>query len=340
MPGRVRRRVCPVPVAPAPTEGGSCATQFADPKLERALGRWDALNARVRLHGLAQRTGQSLELHLDDVVRIAPRKQLDVQRNRGVVRNRFEYVARERAGEVAPNEVKFLARGLTAVHEVGTPRQIDGGLGQRLIHRNQGLAVPGDASFIAQRLLERLPKHDRGVFDRVVDINIDVTSGAHLQINERVLAERRQHVVIEGNRGRNIGFTRPIEIKLDRDGRLGCGPLNLGGSLPCHASNTSTRARLNALISSGVPIDTRSHPAGPVSRIKTPRSNKPCHTSCRAGNFPKYTKFASEAAISSPRSCSQATVASRSARNCATEASSSLLWRSAVRATAWVTADR
>src|SRR5690625_7935408 len=80
------------------------------------------------------------------------------------------------------------------------------------------------------------------------DWSSDVCSSDLLQINERVLAERRQHVVIEGNRGRNIGFTRPIEIKLDRDGRLGCGPLNLGGSLLCHASNTSTRARLNALI--------------------------------------------------------------------------------------------
>jgi hypothetical protein len=33
---------------------------------------------------------------------------------------------------------------------------------------------------------------------------------------------------------------------------------------------------LNAAISAALPIETRSHPSGPVSRINTPRSNRPC----------------------------------------------------------------
>ena len=33
-----------------------------------------------------------------------------------------------------------------------------------------------------------------------------------------------------------------------------------------------------------VPIDTRSQPSGPVSRISTPRSSRPCQTACRSAN--------------------------------------------------------
>ena len=62
---------------------------------------------------------------------------------------------------------------------------------------------------------------------------------------------------------------------------------------------------MNAVISSGVPIDTRSQPSGPVSRISTPRSSRPCQTACRSANRPNSTKFASLSATSSPCSRSQ-----------------------------------
>ena len=47
---------------------------------------------------------------------------------------------------------------------------------------------------------------------------------------------------------------------------------------------TSVSASLNAAISSAVPIDTRSQPSGPVSRISTPWSTRPCQTACRSAN--------------------------------------------------------
>ena len=45
---------------------------------------------------------------------------------------------------------------------------------------------------------------------------------------------------------------------------------------------TSVSACLNVAISSAVPIETRSQPSGPTSRISTPRSSSPCQTACRS----------------------------------------------------------
>src|SRR5665648_1301946 len=117
---------------------------------------------------------------------------------------------------------------------------------------------------------------------------------------------------------------------------------SVGESTPlaCAQDVASTSASWKARISPGVPIDTRSHPSGPPSRINTPRSSNPCHTACRSANAPKSTKFASDSAAVHPCSRSQVTVRSRSARSPPTWAISSSVWARAARATAWVTADR
>ena len=103
---------------------------------------------------------------------------------------------------------------------------------------------------------------------------------------------------------------------------------------------SAVSASLNAAISSAVPIETRSQPSGPISRISTPRSSRPCQTACRSAYRPNSTKLASLSATSSPWPASQAAVASRSTRRSSTRASSSSACRSAASAAAWVTALR
>ena len=114
-------------------------------------------------------------------------------------------------------------------------------------------------------------------------------------------------------------------------------PVVLGRSQSCHLHSGRP---VNAVMSCGVPTDTRSHPSGPTSRIRTPRSSRPCQIACRSSNRPNSTKFASESATVSPRSRSQTTRASRSSRSDPTCAISAGACRSAARATACVTADR
>src|SRR5690625_3567953 len=96
----------------------------------------------------------------------------------------IEYVARQGPREVPANQVELLTGRLATVHEIGAPGQIDGGLCERFVHRNQSRTVARNARLIAEGLLERLPENDRGVFDRVVHIDVNVTAGAHLKVNE------------------------------------------------------------------------------------------------------------------------------------------------------------
>ena len=66
---------------------------------------------------------------------------------------------------------------LAGVHAVGPARHVDGGMGQRLIHGDERIAEATDALLVAERLTERLPKHDRSVLDGVVPLDLDIAPG-------------------------------------------------------------------------------------------------------------------------------------------------------------------
>src|SRR5690606_4597057 len=288
--------------------------------------------------------GERLELRLDEVVRVAAREAAHVDADDRVVRDRLEHVPRERPGEVPADEVVLLALGLARVDEVRTPGDVDDRERERLVERDGRVAEAPDAHLVAERDAQRLADRDRDVLDRVVRVDVGVTRRDDLEVDERVLAQRREHVVVERDGRRDLGPTRPVEVELDEHARLGRRALDARGAL--HSPATSTRACRKARISSPVPIDTRSQPSGPVSRMSTPRSNNASQTECRSSNAPNSTKFASDSATSSgrPSGCrserSHATVSSRRSRSSETWASSSAECARAARATACVTADR
>jgi hypothetical protein len=49
------------------------------------------------------------------------------------------------------------------VHDVGPPRQVHDGLGQRLVEGHQGIAEPPDAHLVAQRLAQGTAERQRRV---------------------------------------------------------------------------------------------------------------------------------------------------------------------------------
>ena len=63
------------------------------------------------------------------------------------------------------------------VHQVRPPGQVDRGLDQRLVQRDQRLAEPPDALLVAERLREGLAERDRGVLDGVVGVDVGVALG-------------------------------------------------------------------------------------------------------------------------------------------------------------------
>src|SRR3954469_13496543 len=155
--------------------------------------------------------------------------------------------------------------------------------------------------------------------------------------------ERAEHVVEEADSRGHVGAARAVEVDLEVD--LGLLGLAVQGGRAAHGrasvvSVTEVSASLNAAISGAVPMETRSQPYGPVSRISTPRSSNPCQTACLWGKCPNSAKLASLSATVKPRARNHSTVVSRSARRSSTAASSPSAWRRAASATAWVTAER
>ena len=78
---------------------------------------------------------------------------------------------------------------LAGVHAVRPPGHVDGGVRERLVHRDERVAEAADALLVAQRLAQRLAEHDRGVLDGVVGLDLDVALGPHGQVEAGVAAE-------------------------------------------------------------------------------------------------------------------------------------------------------
>ena len=85
------------------------------------------------------------------------------------------------------------------------------------------VAVAPDAPFVAERLDERLAERDTAVLDRVVGVDMEVAFAAELQVADRMLGERREHVVEESDAGLHIGLALAVDGQGQGDVRLGCG---------------------------------------------------------------------------------------------------------------------
>lgn len=52
----------------------------------------------------------------------------------------------------------------------------------------------------------------------MVDVDVSVAGGLDIEVDQRMLTQRGEHVVIEGHRGVDVGPTRSIQV--DGDGNL------------------------------------------------------------------------------------------------------------------------
>src|SRR5690606_31091443 len=133
--------------------------------------------------------------------------------------------------------------------------------------------LPRDAGLVAERLENRLAEHDRDVLDRVVGVDVRVARCPYGQVGQRVLRERGQHVIEEGNGRVDPALTRAIEVQLKLDGRLGGAAGARGGAGSAHdADPIEASASRNAVVSASVPAVTRRWPGMPTSRPRMPRS--------------------------------------------------------------------
>ena len=86
--------------------------------------------------------------------------------------------------------------------------EVDRGLGQRLVHRHQRLAEAADAALVAERLRQRLAEHDADILGGVVEVDMQVALGLHVEVEQPVAGEGGQHVVEEADAGGDLGRAR------------------------------------------------------------------------------------------------------------------------------------
>ena len=118
--------------------------------------------------------------------------------------------------EVAHHEVLLPA----GEHQKRTPAQIDRRLAERLVHGHGREPVARDTSPLAQRLVERLAKHEANVLHRVVVVHVQISHGLHRQIHERVLLQELQHVVEESDAGVYLARAGTVQVQRELDLRL------------------------------------------------------------------------------------------------------------------------
>jgi len=202
----------------------------------------------------------------------------------------------------------LIVTGPARADEERPAAEIDDAAGQAFIHRHKRLAREGvlrveaaavapDTSLVAQRLGQRLPHGDADVLHRVMTVDLQVALRRYFEIPSRVRAELLQHVVEERQSGVGGRGSRAVERQLHSDVGLLSGAHHRSGAWGIgHAASTSSSADKNRSTSCVVPAVTRSAfgTTDDRSRINTPRSTRPCHTSDAGFGGTNRTKLASD----------------------------------------------
>ena len=182
--------------------------------------------------------------------------------------DRCARLARERLDEVRPQLEPDVAAGQRIGPRLDVadraPAEVDRAQRQGLVHRQADVAVAPNPGALAEGRVDRPAQHERRVLHGVVLVDVHVTAGAHLEVDERVAREQRQQVVEEADRRLD---RRPARFRRGRPGRGSSVSAVVRSAVPdrlmtCTSFNASSR-RPSSGSSRAV---ARSQPAiGPVS---------------------------------------------------------------------------
>ena len=83
------------------------------------------------------------------------------------------------------------------------------------------MPVAADASLVAHGLVYRLPQRDAHIFHGVMAVNVQITFGLDVQVNQAVACNLVQHMVKKTDAGVQTRHARAIQIDTHRDLGLG-----------------------------------------------------------------------------------------------------------------------
>jgi hypothetical protein len=79
------------------------------------------------------------------------------------------------------------------------------------------MAVATQAALVAQRARQGLAQRDADILNRVVGIDVQVTTGSDVEVDQPVARDLLEHVVKEGHAGGETAAPAAIEIQPDID---------------------------------------------------------------------------------------------------------------------------
>ena len=180
---------------------------------ERAFGAGDALDAGVELAGLVHGAGEAFENGLGHVVGVAAVEDFGVEIAAGVDGEGAQEFLDELEGEQTYG--RDVRRG--AVLEVRAAGEIDDDAGQSFIHGEVSVAVAADAALIAESPGKGLAEDDPGILDGVVEVDLNVAVGIHLQIDQPMAGEEDEHVVEERDLRADAALAGAIDGEIEPD---------------------------------------------------------------------------------------------------------------------------
>src|SRR5208283_881665 len=113
-----------------------------------------------------------------------------------------------------------------------------------------------DPQLVPERLGQTATQDDADVLDGVVRVDVEISAGVDREVERGVAAQLVQHVVEEGQAGRDLRLARAVDHERGVDGRLLGGAL-LGGTSRRSGHRLSLSAWRKRSFSSGVPMVTR-----------------------------------------------------------------------------------
>ena len=185
-----------------------------DHRLQLSLRREHAMDTRIQGTGLAHRPADTFENRLGDVMAIGAVLQVDVQ---------GEPAATDQSLEEFLYEFRRKAGADTWAWEGGMIDQIRPGADverdrhQRLIHRHHRMAKALDAFLRPQGPIKGFSKTDAHVFDGVMVIDIEITTGVEVEVKKPIACERGEHMVEERNAGVDVADPTALKRECDLD---------------------------------------------------------------------------------------------------------------------------
>ena len=102
---------------------------------------------------------------------------------------------------------------------VGSATEIDGGCGQRFVHRHQEISGAQDAALVAEGLHDRFTERDASIFDGVMLIDVEIAFRFQTEIEGAMTRDEIEHVIEKANAGRNA--RRAAAVQIDAHANIG-----------------------------------------------------------------------------------------------------------------------